>query len=143
MSLSILSNIIMPFSDTCFVLATLLLSITCFFIIQKSLLRTWGAYLAGICHGFVAVLVLLLTLSVTFIEIQHVPTSTQGSEAFICVTANSSFVCSKKNQGDVTLIGMDTWLAFLVSYTICLILCNAVVNCKLDVVSKVLPQGIK
>ena len=132
----------LSFSDTFFALAILLLSITCFFLVQQSAFKTWGTsqpYLVGICHGFAAVCVLLLVYNVAYFE----TTSTEGSRAFIYVTANGSYICPRKDQGEATNPGMDIWLLFLASYTLCLILCNAVVNSKLDARHEVWPQGTK
>ena len=133
----------MSFSDTFFALAILLLSITCFFLVQQSAFKTWGTcqpYLVGICHGFAAVCVLLLVYNVAYFE----TTLTEGSKAFIYVTANGSYICSRKDESEVANTGMEIWLVFLASYTLCLILCNAVVNSKLDARHGVCwPQGTK
>lgn len=127
------------FSGAVFVLAILLLSKT-WCLLQQSSLRT---YLAGMCHGFAVICVLLLIYNVTLNEIQHLPKPAQGSESFIYITANGSYICSRRDHGDVTKTGMDVWLVFLASYTLCLILCNAVVNCKLVARHhQVWPQGI-
>ena len=137
--------IVLSFSDTFIGLAILLLSITWLFLVKQSAFKTWGtsqSYFVGICHGFAAVCVLLLVYNVVYFEIQHVTTSTEGSIAFIYVTANGSYICPRKDQGEVTSTRMEIWLVFLASYSLCLMLCNAVVNSKLDARHEVCwPQG--